>query len=326
MAQGRIGLGGLALALAAAVLAFGRVAGRRPGRGADPRRAAEAVQDDRTPLLVGQLLLVGLGLYTLHLVGPASASLLLCLAVAAPRGPAPGHRERGLLVFTALVAAGLDLWALAAGTPATGPAGTPSTELTAWRLLNVSTATAWLLTAWPRSRSATAQATSSSDAIDGAIVSPAGFSLRARDEMARRRRHGQALSLLVAELDPVDGVSEHGEAARRAHLLQMLARTVRDIDTVAAGPDDGTARVLLPHTDAYGALALAERVRVAVGRSTWQENQRPVRLTVTVGSSTLRPGESFEDAMERAFAALRAGQRDGRNRVRGETGMADLLV
>src|SRR5215469_14992702 len=74
--------------------------------------------------------------------------------------------------------------------------------------------------------------------------------------------------------------------------------------------------VLLTVTSTKDAVALAERLRATVEGLRLSEGEELVRFTVSVGLSSLQPGEvSFEPMLRRADRALYKVKRSGRNRV-----------
>jgi len=74
--------------------------------------------------------------------------------------------------------------------------------------------------------------------------------------------------------------------------------------------------ILLPGRSARSALSLAERLRATVEGLRLSEGEELVHFTVSVGLSSLQPGEvGFEPMLRRADRALYKVKRSGRNRV-----------
>jgi two-component system cell cycle response regulator len=127
-------------------------------------------------------------------------------------------------------------------------------------------------------------------------------------------RHRRTLSCVLVDIDRFKSINdEHGHARGDAVLARVAARlqhVLREEDY--AGRWGGEEfLVLLPDIDEEGAQATAERLRLNVGG-------RPVaglRVTVSAGCATWSPGESPDDLLRRADAALYAAKRGGRDQV-----------
>ncbi len=138
-------------------------------------------------------------------------------------------------------------------------------------------------------------------------------------EIARVRRYGTPLSLVVADIDHFKAVNDShghlaGDAALRA-VAAALRQTLRQVDVICRYGGEEFA-VLLPMTDLPGALIVAERLRVAVSE---QPIRSPapgdLRVTISLGVAVLGEGEARSDFFARADAALYASKSRGRNRV-----------
>ena len=147
---------------------------------------------------------------------------------------------------------------------------------------------------------------------------------RAFEEMGQREvqvasRDCAPLTLLMMDLDHFKQLNDTwghalGDRALRAFGGVLLTVT---------GSGDAVARlggeefaILLPGRSARSAMALAERLRATVEGLRLSEGEELVRFTVSVGLSSLRPGETSLDAMfHRADRGLYQAKREGRNRV-----------
>ena len=127
-------------------------------------------------------------------------------------------------------------------------------------------------------------------------------------------RHRRTLSCVLVDIDRFKSINdEHGHARGDAVLARVAARlqqVLREEDY--AGRWGGEEfLILLPDIDEDGAQATAERLRLSVG-------DRPVaglRVTVSAGTATWAAGESPDDLLRRADAALYAAKRGGRDQV-----------
>ncbi|MGE5597787.1 MAG: GGDEF domain-containing protein [Bacteroidota bacterium] len=150
---------------------------------------------------------------------------------------------------------------------------------------------------------------------------------RLREEIKKSWRFKQPLSLVLLDLDRLAAVNEtHGQDAGDEVLREtarFLRRAARDYDVVCRY-GGGDFMLILPHTDADGALALAERLRRGIAG---HEFPRGCRLTCSQGVSSLIPTapsrSEQDDLLARAARelvllaeqAVRAAKEAGRNRV-----------
>jgi diguanylate cyclase (GGDEF)-like protein len=132
-------------------------------------------------------------------------------------------------------------------------------------------------------------------------------------ELARCRRTGSALSLIVADLNGFKEINDrHGHRRGDECLRQAataLSATVRRPDLCFRWGGDEFA-ILLVGADADAAAGLAIRVEKAVARSC----SRPGggSLTLTCGHAALDAGMTADEAVERADEALRSLKSRGR--------------
>jgi diguanylate cyclase (GGDEF)-like protein/PAS domain S-box-containing protein len=152
------------------------------------------------------------------------------------------------------------------------------------------------------------------DALTG-LRNRGAFEERLNDEVARTRRSGRPLSLLLLDIDRFKEYNDtfghlRGDAVLRT-LGSIVARTVREVDFAARYGGEEFA-VILPDTERVGACELAERLRAAVEGADWQDRE----ITISVGVAAL--GEGVRDAeslLNAADKALYRSKEEGRNRV-----------
>jgi diguanylate cyclase (GGDEF)-like protein/putative nucleotidyltransferase with HDIG domain len=142
-----------------------------------------------------------------------------------------------------------------------------------------------------------------------------GFEERFRVELARARRSGRPLSILLGDVDHFKKVNDRqghhagDDALRRLSLL--LTEAKREIDTAARIGGEEFALVL-PDTDEQGANRLAGRMRAAV-RASFAE--QPVPLTISFGIATFPThGDTMESLLRAGDQALYAAKGLGRDR------------
>ena len=152
------------------------------------------------------------------------------------------------------------------------------------------------------------------------------FNRRAFEELFQReadrsRRLGQGLSLAFLDVDHFKAVNDERGHETGDRLLQQLALrvqgVVRETDLLFRWGGEEFV-ILLPHTSPQDALALAERVRVAVAERPFlgAEYHPPVQMTVSLGTAgTDQYPVAVEALLARADAACYEAKRLGRNRV-----------
>jgi len=154
------------------------------------------------------------------------------------------------------------------------------------------------------------------DALTGAL------SRRAlREEFSRAislaRRHKFELACIFFDLDHFKSVNDtHGHGVGDLVLrtcVEACRGELRATDTIGRFGGEEFA-ILLPHTGAQAALAVAEKVRNAVARCRVEGETGPVRFTASFGIAALDGSELDVDQMlKRADTALYAAKAAGRN-------------
>jgi len=141
----------------------------------------------------------------------------------------------------------------------------------------------------------------------------------AADELARSRRHGLPLSLLLLDIDHFKLVNDqYGHAAGDTALRQFAAavrRCLRREDVFGRlGGEEFCA--LLPSTALEGAAQLAERIRQSVANLAVEAGGNRLSLKVSIGVASLgEHGGSWDELVNQADRAMYAAKRAGRNRV-----------
>jgi diguanylate cyclase (GGDEF)-like protein len=134
-------------------------------------------------------------------------------------------------------------------------------------------------------------------------------------EMRRSERHGLDLSVAMLDIDHFKRVNDEFGHEAGDSVLQRIAGLVagelRTSDVLVRWGGEEFL-ILAPHTHHRQGTQLAERVRRRVA----EQQLPPVgRVTVSLGVAGLRPGESAEQLIARADAALYRAKEGGRDRV-----------
>ncbi|MNN13161.1 Diguanylate cyclase DosC [compost metagenome] len=137
-------------------------------------------------------------------------------------------------------------------------------------------------------------------------------------EIDMSRRHQQPLSLLMLDIDHFKRVNDsHGHSAGD-DVLKAIAATIkaqlRNVDMVFRYGGEEFL-VLLSNTSREAAAMVGERLRYATQAAEYYADGHLIELTVSLGCSTLLPGESADSLLRRADSALYVAKREGRNRL-----------
>lgn len=145
------------------------------------------------------------------------------------------------------------------------------------------------------------------------LGNPLAFAERLQEETMRLARYGQALSLLVLDVDWLKAINDRGghqagDAALRA-VGRALRRGARQTDLTARVGGDEFA-VIAPSTPPQAAAALGERIRSLVA-------EEGGGFSVSVGVATMEQGSTSDPRVliDAADAALYEAKSQGRNRV-----------
>lgn len=133
------------------------------------------------------------------------------------------------------------------------------------------------------------------------------------------RRYGQPLSLILLDIDHFKEINDrHGHQAGDRMLQQVVVATwqhLRAADVFARYGGEEFI-VLLPDSTAQQAAFVAERMREGVRSRDFDVGTGTLRITISAGVATLRPGDdSLEALVRRADRALYLAKERGRDRV-----------
>lgn len=139
---------------------------------------------------------------------------------------------------------------------------------------------------------------------------------RLAQEMAYAERHQSVFSLALADIDRFKTINDTwGHSMGDQVLAQtaaLLQSEIRDYDVCSRWGGEEFL-LLFPSCPLAEAAHLAERLRESVA-SPAPPNDLP-GVTVSVGLTEVRPGDSLDDALKRADASLYEAKAQGRNRV-----------
>jgi len=160
-----------------------------------------------------------------------------------------------------------------------------------------------------------------SDGLTG-IANRRHFDVAIDKELRRAKRYGNALSLLMIDIDHFKPYNDHYGHQQGDQCLIKVASALsgmlqRSTDLLARYGGEEFA-IILPDTDAQAAHMLAETVRARVIALDLPHDQSPGRLvTVSVGIATMNASDQYDvpGLINAADRALYAAKRAGRNCV-----------
>jgi len=156
------------------------------------------------------------------------------------------------------------------------------------------------------------------DGLTG-LLNHRAFQARFDEQLAQAQRYGRPLALLLTDVDHFKKVNDThghpvGDEVLRA-VARLLAKEARATDMVARYGGEEFV-VLMPETDAAGALAVAERMRARICSAPFPTSRGPLPVTISLGvASVPRNGKEKAGLLEAADQALYASKHAGRNRV-----------
>lgn len=164
-----------------------------------------------------------------------------------------------------------------------------------------------------------AESLARTDDLTGLYNRRAFFDL-ARGCFKQACRFGRELSVLVIDVDHFKRINDgYGHPAGDRMLREIancLHDNLREVDVVGRIGGEELA-VLLPETGLEDAVALAERLRRAIGEIRIIDQGRPICCTASLGVACRQAGvETLETLISHADSALYAAKRGGRNRVK----------
>jgi diguanylate cyclase (GGDEF)-like protein/PAS domain S-box-containing protein len=148
------------------------------------------------------------------------------------------------------------------------------------------------------------------------------FIERGEEELARTKRYGRPMSLLMLDIDHFKAINDtHGHQAGDL-ALQMMAdhcrEVLREIDVIGRVGGEEFA-IILPETDRAGANRIAERLRASIaGKVMATEKGATLGITVSIGLATHAGSDAeanLDGLIKQADEALYEAKRSGRNRV-----------
>jgi diguanylate cyclase (GGDEF)-like protein len=151
------------------------------------------------------------------------------------------------------------------------------------------------------------------------LLNRKGMERAIMEELARCRREGDELLILLVDLDDfsrINATMGHGVgdlvlvgAARR------IKESVRDQDMVGRCGTDRFV-IMLPETEVAAGEVIAEKIRLAVSRDVIKAGGQSITTTASLGLTAISPTSlSFDEVLAKAHFVLQRSKLKGKNRV-----------
>lgn len=137
-------------------------------------------------------------------------------------------------------------------------------------------------------------------------------------EMSRYRRYQESFCLVMLDIDFFKRVNDRFGHAAGDKALQLVASIVsdriRETDYLfRVGGEEFV--LLLPRTEVPAAVPLVEAIRSAVGGSGFHYENRPIKITLSAGLTTVNGNDTPETLFARADDAMYRAKKAGRDRL-----------
>ncbi len=143
------------------------------------------------------------------------------------------------------------------------------------------------------------------------------FQSKFDEALAHAKRYGRKCSVILTDIDHFKSVNDTyghptGDKVLRG-VAKILRQKARDTDIVARYGGEEFA-IVMPETDAKGALVIAERIREAVMAEVFQTEMGPLKVTLSLGISSFPDhGQEKQALIDLADQCLYFAKRHGRN-------------
>ncbi len=146
----------------------------------------------------------------------------------------------------------------------------------------------------------------------------AAFNDSIKREMSLATRNAKSLSLIFFDIDHFKTINDtHGHDCGDTTLAfgaKWIKESLRNSDIIFRYGGEEFV-ILLSDTDANGAELLAERIRTSVESHTIAYGMETIKITASLGVSTLRKNDTIESFIQRADKAMYIAKSKGRNQV-----------
>lgn len=155
------------------------------------------------------------------------------------------------------------------------------------------------------------------DALTG-IANRRHFNIEATRALERAHRHGEALAIVMIDLDHFKHINDHYGHNVGDEVLREMSQRMRDSFRKSDLPGRWGGEefiALLPHTTLETAQQVAERLRAQLADKPVSTSSGDIQVTLSGGIAQRQDADTLEGLVGRADAALYRAKNSGRNRV-----------
>ena len=132
--------------------------------------------------------------------------------------------------------------------------------------------------------------------------------------VGKAQRHGTPSAVLFIDVNGLSRINEAqgflaGDAAL-VHVARQLSALIRATDAVARIGGDGFG-LILDHLDHNSAIETAERLGRCIAAAPAEIDGRKTAVTVSIGVTSILPGDSVEDVMRRGARNVGLAREEG---------------
>lgn len=146
----------------------------------------------------------------------------------------------------------------------------------------------------------------------------ASFNGTIKREMSLAARNNSNLSIIFFDVDHFKAINDtYGHDCGDTTLklsAKWIKESLRESDIIFRYGGEEFV-ILLSDTDLNGATLLAERIRSSIERHTIAYDMKTIKITASMGVSSLRDDDTLESFIKRADDAMYQAKSSGRNRV-----------
>lgn len=143
------------------------------------------------------------------------------------------------------------------------------------------------------------------------------YSERIHAEFSRWKRYQHPLTIAVCDLDYFKRINDNFGHQAGDRVLKVISRSIakrlRDVDFFGRYGGEEFV-VILPDTEISNAYALLEKIRAGIAGTAFNYKNEPLTITLSLGITQFKSGDTVEIAFARADDALYAAKANGRNR------------